>query len=233
MTQPLNSSRVLILKRVVFGWIILRLKIIFVFLWLIISVLFHNASAQPNNAKYYDDDGFSNQKNMISIDVFSLYKPVIPLCYDRMITDNFSLFTEIAYLIKDHNYSFFDDFMYAPTIHKYIPGAIPFRVAGGIKLWGEKAPNSFFTQLCYRYWKFEDARFHDAIFGVGYSKLLGNHFFLRTSVNLGFRFIKYFDIKYDPVANSHTGSNYEDDYYDDTHCINPFLKIEFSAGYFF
>lgn len=220
-------------KTLVKHWMNVSLKIWFIFLGVFLGATINSASAQQGNAKYYDDDGFSDQKNMISLDVISLYKPLIPIGYERMITDNFSLFTEVAYMLIDHNYSFLSEDMYHPQIHKYIPGSIPFRCSGGFKLWGDHAPNSIFTQLGYRYWKFEDARFHDALFGLGYSKLIGNHFFLRTSANLGFRWIKYFDIKYDPIANSHTGSNYEDDYYDETHSILPFAKIEFSAGYFF
>jgi len=185
--------------------------------------------AQQNTAQYYNDGGLSDQKNMISMDLFSLYKPVFPISYDRFLSENFSITTEIAYLIPDYSYHFYPDDMYNPISHKYTTGPIPFRFMAGIKGWTDRSPNGFFVGLYYRYWRFEDARFHDALLGPGYAKLIGNHFVLKGSVNLGLRMIKYFDVPYTPTVVGYDG----DLYYDNTHEVTPFLRAEFSVGYFF
>lgn len=201
------------------------------YLFLLLVLQFKSSFAQENNAQYYNDKGFSSQKNIVTFDVIPLYKGIFPFSYERLIADNFSIYTEIAFLLPDKNYSFLEDYIYRPEIHKYKPALIPFRLMGGIKLWGLDAPKFIYSQLSYRYWRFEDARFRDVLFGIGCSKLIGDSFIIKSSLNLGLRMIKYFDIK-----NSINGSGNlynEADFYDETHIVKPFVNFEISVGYFF
>ncbi len=204
---------------------------------LIILLIFGiNAQAQNSDLKYLDDDGYSEIRNLISIDLVQLLTPAISIKYDRLFGGLGMVSVGIKILNPNRDQKFYVDFndFYNQNNRLYNAKSPGINYFVELKLRNEFGNSYFIPGIGYRNQRYETADFHDIYITAARVFEIGTRLFISVGLEAGVRLMRFNDVVYNP--DGATGlllAEYDRRYEEAKKTGIPIIRPNISLGYMF